>query len=210
MVKNNVPTENNSRRAQISSLIQFSAIFLAVNRDLNRDAVIGSRRRRIRQNFLLSVAIQFLRPDDRGEILVTDVQINIAADACDLALFRMLPDAVCTTVIRLVNPMRQPDGVAALDVIGGMRHERGCRAVETDEIARSLNSFKERPHNRKHFFFAEIKLLLLLQIKIDRKLKLLSLDDRQEYIRLLPCLILVHSVEVLVRTDRNASRQKWQ
>lgn len=122
----------------------------------------------------------------------------------------MLPDAVCTTVIRLVNPMRQPDGVAALDVIGGMRHERGCRAVETDEIACRLHSFKERPHNGRHLLLAEVKLLLLLQIKIDRKLELLSLDDRQEYIRLLPCLILVHSVEVLVRTDRTASRQKWQ
>lgn len=106
MVKNKRAAGEKSPTALFSRLIQFSAVLLAAYSNLDRDAVIGSRHRRIRQNFLLAVAIQFLRPDDRGEILVTDVQINIAADACDLALFRMLPD-----------------GVAALDVIGGMRHE---------------------------------------------------------------------------------------
>ena len=103
-------------------LIQFSAVLLSVNRDLNGDAVLRSRRRRIQ---ILTMAIQSLCLDDRGKVLVADIKIDVAVDACDLALLGMLPDAVCAAVVRLVNPVRQPDGIAALDVIGGVRHERG-------------------------------------------------------------------------------------
>ena len=110
-------------------LIQFSAVFLPVHSDLNRDAVIDSRRIR-----LLAVAVQPLRLDDDREILVADIQINIAVDAVHTAFLGMLPDAVSAAIIRLITPVCQPDGVAGLDVIGGMRRERGRRAVQTDEI----------------------------------------------------------------------------
>lgn len=56
-------------------------------------------------------------------------------------------------------------------------------------VARSLDSFKERPHDRRHLLLAEVKLLFLLRIEIDRKLELLFLDNRQEHISLLTRLI---------------------
>ena len=56
---------------------------------------------------------------------VADIKIDVAVDAVHTAFLGMLPDAVCAAVIRLVAPVRQPDGVAGLDVIGGMRRERG-------------------------------------------------------------------------------------
>ena len=103
-------------------LIQFSAVLLSVNRDLNGDAVLRSRHRRIQ---LLTIAIQSLCLDDRGKVLVADIEIDVAVDACDLAFLGMLPDTVCAGVIRLVTPVCQPDRVAALDAIGSVRHERG-------------------------------------------------------------------------------------
>ncbi len=106
-------------------LIQFSAVLLAVNSDFNCDAVLRSRRRRIRQDFLLAVSVQPLCLDDGRKIFVADVQINIAVDAIYAAFLGMLPDAVCAAVVGLVIPVCKPDRVAALDVIGGVRHERG-------------------------------------------------------------------------------------
>ena len=103
-------------------LIQFSAILLSVNRDLNGDAVL---RRRCRRSRLLAVAVQPLRLDDGREILVADVEIDIAVNAVHAAFLGMLPDTVCAGVISLGAPVRQPDRVATLDVIGGMRRERG-------------------------------------------------------------------------------------
>ncbi len=102
------PPRKKSRRAPLLCLIQFSVVLLSVNRDLNGNAVLRSRRRRIRQHRFSAVAVQPLTLDDRGKVLVADIQIDIAADACDLALLGMLPD-----------------GIAALDVIGSVRHERG-------------------------------------------------------------------------------------
>ena len=81
-------------------LIQFSAVLLSVNRDLNRDAVLRSRRRRIQ---FLTVSIQPLRLDDRGKVLIADVKIDIAVDTVHAAFLGMLPDTVCAGVIRLVT-----------------------------------------------------------------------------------------------------------
>ena len=181
-------------------LIQFSAVLLAVNSDFDCDAVLRSRRRRIR---LLAVAVQPLRLDDGREILVADIEIDVAVDACDLAFLGMLPNTVCAGVIRLVTPVCQPDSVVGLDVIGGMCRERGCRTVQPDKIARCLHSFKERPHNGRHLFLAEVELFLLLQIEIYRELELLSLDDRQEHIRLHFRFHRCHCIGIPVSTDRN-------
>ena len=78
------------------ALFSFPAVLLAVNSDLNGNAVLRSRRRRIR---LLAVAVQPLCPDDRGKVLVADIQINIAVDAVHAAFLGMLPDTVCAGVI---------------------------------------------------------------------------------------------------------------
>jgi hypothetical protein len=106
-------------------LIQFSAVLLSVNRDLNGDAVLRSRRKRIWQDFFLAIAVQSLCLDDRGKVLVADIEIDVTVDACDLAFLGMLPDAVCASVIGLIHPVCQLDRVARLDVIGSVRHERG-------------------------------------------------------------------------------------
>jgi len=118
----------------------------------------------------------------------------------------MLPDAVSAAVAGLVHPVRQPDGVAALDVIGGVCGQRRSRAVQTDKIARCLHSFEERPHDRRHLLLAEGKLLFLLHIVVYGELELLSLDDGQEHICFQSCLVLAHGIRVPVRSDRNASR----
>ena len=102
-------------------MMERSAIFLTVNRDLDRDAVIDSRR--IRQDFLLAVAIQPLALDNRGKILVADIEIDIAIDAVHAAFLGVLQDTVSAGIIRLVTPVRQPDRVAGFDVTGGMRRE---------------------------------------------------------------------------------------
>ena len=101
-------------------LIQFSTVFLPVNDNFNRNAVIRNRCRRICQGFLLAVSIQPLTLDNGREILIADIQIHITVDASDLALLRMLPDAICAAVIGLIDPVRQPNGVAALDIIGSV------------------------------------------------------------------------------------------
>ena len=74
----------------------------------------------------------------------------------------MLPDAVSAAVIRLVTPVRQPDGVTTLDVVCCMCGQRGRRAVQTNKIACRLHSFKERPHivnedHEKQFTFRTIQ-----------------------------------------------------
>ena len=87
-----------------------------------------------------------------------------------------------------------------------MRSKRGCRAVESGEIAGGFDFFKKCSHNGGDFLLAEVELLLFLKIEIYRHFKLLSLDDREEHIRLLPCLVLIHCIGIPVRTDRNADR----
>ena len=104
--------------------IQFSTVFLHVNGNLNRNAVIRNRCRRICQGFLLAVSIQTLTLDNGRKILIADIQIHIAVDTSNLTLFRMLPDAISTTVIGLVDPVRQPDRVPGLDIIGSMCGQR--------------------------------------------------------------------------------------
>ena len=104
-------------------LIQFSTVFLPVNGNFNRNAVIRNRCRRICQGFLLAVSIQPLTLDNGREILIADIQIHITVDASDLALLRMLLDAICAAVIGLIDPVRQPNGVAALDIIGSVGSE---------------------------------------------------------------------------------------
>ena len=75
---------------------------------------IGRRRGRFRP------AVQSLILDDCEKILVADIQIHIAVDACNLAFAAVLPDGVGTAVVGLIYPVRKPNGVAALDIIGGM------------------------------------------------------------------------------------------
>ena len=88
----------------------------------------------------------------------------------------------------------QPDRVAALDVIGGMCRERGCRTVQPDKIARCLNSFKERSHNGRHLLLAEIELLILFHIVEHRIFKLFTLNCGNKYICFLYCFIFIHKI----------------
>ena len=92
-------------------------------------------------------AVQSLALDDGREILIADIQIHIAVDTCNLALLRMLPDAVSTAVVGLVHPVRQPDRVPRLDIIGSMCGQRRSRAVQPDKVTRALKLFKERTHD---------------------------------------------------------------
>ena len=48
------PAEKKSRRALLLCLIQFSAVLLAVNSDLNRDAVRNNTHRRLGQDYFLA------------------------------------------------------------------------------------------------------------------------------------------------------------
>ena len=106
-----------------SSLIQFAAILLTVHSYLDSDTVIRSSNRRIRKIFLLAESVQSLILDDCGKILVADIQIHIAVDACNLALAAVLPDGIGTAVVGLIDPVGKPNGVAALDIIGSVGSE---------------------------------------------------------------------------------------
>ena len=68
-------------------LIQFSTVFLPVNDNLNRNAVIRNRCRQICQGFLLAVSIQPLTLDNGREILIADIQIHITVKAYFLSAY---------------------------------------------------------------------------------------------------------------------------
>lgn len=68
-------------------LIQFSTVFLPVNDNFNRNAVIRNRCRRICQGFLLAVSIQPLTLDNGREILIADIQIHITVKVYFLSAY---------------------------------------------------------------------------------------------------------------------------
>ncbi len=84
--------------------------------------ILGFVRRRCRS---LPLAIQPLTLDDGRKILIADIQIDVAVDAIYTALLGILPDAVSAAIIGLVTPVCQQDRIPGLDIIGGMRRERG-------------------------------------------------------------------------------------
>lgn len=127
-----------------SHLLQCTLVAVLAN--LHSHGNIGIRYigRRCRS---LPPAIHPLTLDNGREILIADIQIHIAVDTCNLALLKMLPDAVSTAVVGLVHPVRQPDRVPRLDIIGSMCGQRRSRAVQPDKVTRALNLFKERTHD---------------------------------------------------------------
>ncbi len=135
--------------------------FVALLADLHGHGNISIRHIGHRRGSRLSLAVpvQPLALDDGREVLVADVQIDVAVDTIHASLLAVLPDAVSTAVAGLVHPMRQPDGVTALDVVRRVCGQRRSRAVQTDEVSRRFHSFKERPHDRRHLLLAEGKLL---------------------------------------------------
>ena len=112
--------------------------------------ILGFVKRRCRS---LPPAIQPLTLDNGREILIADIQIHIAVDTCNLALFTVLPDAVSTAVIGLIDPVRQPDRVPRLDIVSGMCGQRRSRAIQSDKIAGVLNLFKECTHDTIIFLY---------------------------------------------------------
>ena len=101
----------------------------------------------------LPPAIQPLILDNGREILIADIQIHITVDASDLAFFTVLPDTVNTAVIGLIAPVRQPDRIPGLDIVGGMCGQRRSRAIQSDKIAGVLNLFKECTHDTIIFLY---------------------------------------------------------
>ena len=101
-------------------------------------------------------AVQTLALDNGREILVADIQIHIAVDTVYTSLLRMLPDAVCAAVIGLIDPVRQPDRVPRLDIIGSMCGQGRSRAIQSDKIAGVLNLFEECSHDSGNLFLSEV------------------------------------------------------
>ena len=92
-------------------------------------AVCGRLRIRYRRGIRrLAPAVQPIALDDGREILIADIEVNIAGNAVHLALFAVLPHRIGTAVVGPIHPVRKPDRVVGFNIIGCVGKQGGMQS----------------------------------------------------------------------------------